>query len=157
MIHPATTLADYEHVRALLRAYGAENQMTPSANARYFEDLAALPGRYTPPDGALFLAVDASGPVGCAGLTPVPGLPGAAELKRVYVLPGARRNGHARALSEVVIAEARALGYSQVVLSTRPRWPAAMTLYTRLGFSEIMPFKQRPEEMPDLLFLGLSL
>lgn len=157
MIKTATTPGDYEHVRALLRDYGVENAMTPTANARFFEDLIALPGRYVAPLGALFLAYDGDTPAGCAGITPAPALPEASELKRVYVLPAHRGRGLARGLSEAGIAQARALGCAQVVLSTRPRWAHAMALYRALGFVEIAPFKERPEEMPDLLFLGLKL
>lgn len=157
----AETPADVAAVRALLRDYMAEQGLTPRNSPRAYEDLASLPGRYTPPSGRLLVALQDDQPVGCGGLTDVPGpggpLPGWAEMKRVYLAPAHRGAGRGRALVDRLLGEAREAGYTRVVLSTRMRWQAAYALYSALGFSVIEPFKHRPEDMPDLTFMALDL
>lgn len=160
-IRQAVTSADVAAVRNLLRDYMAEQGLTPHSSPRAYEDLQSLPGRYAPPSGRLLLAVQKGEPVGCGGLTDVPGsgspIPGWAEMKRVYLAPPHRRGGRGRALVERLLAEAREAGYTRVVLSTRLRWKAAHALYRSLGFSVIEPFKHKPEDMPDLTFMALDL
>jgi len=51
----------------------------------------ALPGAYSPPGGALVLAMVAGVSAGSVGLRTFP-LPGACEMKRLYVAPAFRRD-----------------------------------------------------------------
>ena len=64
------------------------------------QELADLPGRYAPPEGALLLAVEGEVAVGCVGFRPR--VDGEAELKRLYVRPShrGRQVGRARWSSE---------------------------------------------------------
>lgn len=86
---------------------------------------------------------DAAGAaVCCGGLKPLGG--GAVEIKRMYVVPAARRRGIARRMLARIEAEARARGYAVVRLDTGPRQPSAERMYRDAGFAEIGNFNGNP-------------
>ena len=58
--------------------------------------------------------------------------------------PGNRGLGIGRALTARIVAEARAIGYEQIVLDTLPSMAAAQQLYEDLGFKEIAPYCVNP-------------
>jgi len=70
------------------------------------------------------VAYSGDAPVGCGALRELE--PGVCEIKRMFVLPEARRLGAARRMLEVLEARGRALGYSAVrlgsVSASRKRW-----------------------------------
>jgi putative acetyltransferase len=102
-------------------------------------ELAGLPAPYIPPSGCLLFAKRNSGVVGVVGLKPLG--PGVAEIKRLYVVPAARRSGLGRALLERALNEARQKGYERVRLdSHHPSMTAAIAVYRSLGFVEIPPY-----------------
>ena len=105
---------------------------------------------YGPPAGAFFME---SSSMGCCGLRRFE--EGVAELKRLYVVPAARRRGLGEALARRLIDEARRLGYGRLVLDTLPDMKAAQALYRSLGFREIPPY--RPGPVCGTLCFGLSL
>ena len=96
----------------------------------------ATPADLAPPRGTFLVGFDAGGaPVCCGG---VKGLgDGAAEIKRMYVVPGARRRGLARALLGALEEAARDLGYAIVRLDTGPHQPHARALYESAGYRTI--------------------
>ena len=71
--------------------------------------------------------------------------PGVAEIKRMYVLPGARRRGHARRLLAALEDTARVLGYERVRLDTGARQPHARALYESAGFQPIPDYNDNPK------------
>ena len=112
-----------------------------------FEDeLATLPGEYSPPRGALLLARAEDEYAGCCGLRPLDSAdyPNAAEMKRLYVRPRFRGTGLGRELAEAALAAAREAGYSCVLLDTLDDMEAARGLYEELGFREIPPYYHNP-------------
>lgn len=105
-------------------------------------EIAALPGEYAPPRGALLLAFDEGTPIGCGALRPLG--PRLAEIKRVYVRPRARGGGVGRRIVRRLLTEARRLGYERVVLDTLPTMTAAITLYRTMGFASTRPYWEHP-------------
>lgn len=88
----------------------------------------------------LIAAVAYSGdtPVACGALRELE--PSAAEVKRMYVAPEARRIGAARRILAALEERADSLGYSAVRLGTGVRQPEAIALYESCGYRHIPCF-----------------
>jgi ribosomal protein S18 acetylase RimI-like enzyme len=153
-IRPVETPEDLTATKALFRAYAAS--LSVDLAYQDFEgELAALPGKYAPPDGALLLAVSMDGtPLGCVGLRPMDA-PGCCEMKRLYVAPEARGMGLGKALVEATVEAGRRAGYRALRLDTLPDMLDAQALYTRLGFVRIDPYYDTP--IAGTVFLGRAL
>lgn len=107
----------------------------------FSEELASLPGSYTPPDGRLALAQADGEAAGCIALRRLHA--DRAEVKRLYVRPAFRGRGLGRTLMEWVIREARAAGYSEIVGDTMPVMAEALALYDRMGFERTAPYSDQ--------------
>lgn len=87
------------------------------------------------PHGTFLVGYDGEAPVTGGGVKRL--ADGVAEIKRMYVMPHARSQGHASALLEALEAAARSLGYAKVRLDTGPEQPHARALYESRGYREI--------------------
>jgi GNAT superfamily N-acetyltransferase len=129
-----TTPEQIEQVRSLFREY---QSALPEKYRFPDREWLNLPGQYASPLGALLLAAVAGQLAGCVGLRPFP-IPGACEMKRLYVRPEFRGLELGRALIERVIQVARRLEYSHLRLDTHPpTMQAAVELYRSFGFEEV--------------------
>jgi putative acetyltransferase len=91
-----------------------------------------------PPHGAFVVAWQAEQPVGCGGLRRAD--EGVGELKRMFVVPAARRRGVGWAVLVALEARAGVLGYRQLILETGVHQPEAMGLYASAGYAPIEPY-----------------
>lgn len=90
-------------------------------------------------DMTLFVVAYAEGePVGCGGLRALDAEHG--EIKRMFVAAEHRGTGFASAILRRLEAEARALGWTRLVLETGDRQPDAMRFYEREGYAPIPAF-----------------
>lgn len=118
------------------------------------KELADLPGNYAPPEGRLLLADYRGEIAGCVALHKLE--PGICEMKRLYLRPQFRGKGLGRLLAERIIAEARQIGYQRMRLDTvEPVMKDAVTMYRKLGFELIAPY--RPNPMPGTMYMELAL
>ena len=153
-ILPAANPADLADAARLFRAYA--DSLPIDLGYQGFEDeLAALPGKYAPPAGALLIARMTDGAaVGCVALRPIDG-DGICEMKRLYVRPEARGGGLGGALIAAILREGRAAGYREMRLDTLPSMRAALAMYAQAGFEEIPAYYPTPVD--GTIFLALRL
>jgi ribosomal protein S18 acetylase RimI-like enzyme len=178
-IRLASSEQDIEHARELMRSYARWTGIDLCFQ-NFEAELAALPGKYSAPEGGLWLAgIDSSAtpvgatnsplvgaknnpPVGAKNNPPVgvvavrPLTDSTCELKRLWVEQEAKGAGLGRELARTAIAFARNAGYVDMKLDTlKNRMPAAIALYRSLGFVDSEPYTHNPE--PDVLFMTLKL
>ncbi len=153
-IGPVGTAADLAAVARLFAAYAASLGVD-LAYQDFAGELAGLPGKYAPPDGALLLARDPRGEaLGCVALRPMP-FAGCCEMKRLFVAPQGRGLGLGRALVEAIVAAAAGIGYREMRLDTLPFMTEAIALYRTLGFAPIAPYYDTP--VAGTIFLARAL
>jgi putative acetyltransferase len=109
-------------------------------------ELAALPGEYAAPAGALLLALVDGQPAGCGAMRPLADVDytNACEMKRLYVRRAFRGFGLGRLLAQALLDRARQAGFSNLLLDTLDDMEAARSLYEALGFEEIPPYYFNP-------------
>jgi GNAT superfamily N-acetyltransferase len=97
------------------------------------------PREFSLPSGIFLVGWDSSEvPVACGGLRLIS--PGVVELKRMYVVPSARRQGLARLVLRRLEAEAVAMGAHELRLETGSRQPEALAMYEAEGYLETEKF-----------------
>jgi ribosomal protein S18 acetylase RimI-like enzyme len=146
------TEAEIDMIRSLFREYEAFLNVDLCFQG-FEKELARLPGKYSPPDGALLLGLIGDEAVGCVALRKID--EGVCEMKRLYVNPTARGTGLGRKLVDDIIAIARARGYALMRLDTLDTLTEAMNLYQRLGFRQIAPYYENP--LPGAIYWELTL
>ena len=118
------------------------------------EELADLPGKYTPPRGALLVALVNSQIAGCVALRPLDD--GSCEMKRLFVRPDYRGLGLGRQLAHRIIEVSREIGYERMKLDTLDFLEEAIHLYTSLGFKQTGSYYDNPLEKVSYWELGLK-
>ena len=117
------------------------------------QELANLPDKYSPPQGRLYLAFSDGELAGCIALRPFQG--DQCEMKRLYVRPQYRGRAFGSLLAAKIIADAREIGYRQMLLDTLPAMASAQHLYLSLGFREVPPYCFNPVD--GTLYMALDL
>lgn len=142
-----------EETRKLFREYEARLGINLCFQG-FEKELANLPGKYSKPDGRLFL-ISVDGQIaGCAALRKLSGE--ICEMKRLFARRNFRGSGLGKMLIEKLIEEARLIGYKKIRLDTLPdKMPSAVKLYKFYGFYEISPYYDNPHRKP--LFMELDL
>ena len=154
MIHvlPVETPAQLRDARVLFLEYASTLGFDLEFQG-FGREVAALPGDYAPPRGALLLAMEGEVAVGCVALRALDDL--VCEMKRLYVRPGLRKRGVGRLLCDALIARAQNLGYATMKLDTVPVMTEAIALYRSLGFAPVEPYRFNP--IPGAMFMELVL
>jgi ribosomal protein S18 acetylase RimI-like enzyme len=123
-------------------------QVQVEYTARYGgpDDTPLEDGMFDPPRGAFFLGYLEDRPVAMGGwrlrsdLRPFGRATFAAEIKRMYVAPAARRRGLARRVLGHLESTARAAGGQVMVLETGIEQPEAIALYEASGYRLVEKF-----------------
>lgn len=162
----ATSHTQLDEVRRLTRAFVAWHRQRHLEDLelidQYFDaaafeaELASLPGKYAPPKGRLLLALHDGEAAGCVALRELDAE--TCEMKRMFVYPHLHGKGIGKALTEVLLEEARTIGYKLMRLDTSIRQTEAKTLYQKLGFVMTEPYYDLPEKLRNwLVFMELEL
>ena len=121
---------------ALIQSLNAElSERYPEDGANHFR---LDPEEVAEGRGAFFVVYRDSHPLGCGAIRMLDA--DTAEIKRMYVAPGARGHGIGRMILDSLQSEARRLGARRLVLETGERQPEAVALYARAGFARIPAF-----------------
>jgi GNAT superfamily N-acetyltransferase len=120
------------------------------------EELKGLDLKYGPPKGRTLL-VEIDGQIVAGGayrkLSDT-----ICELKRLYVADSAKGRGVGRALSEALLASARADGFTLMQLDTGNLLTEAIAMYEKMGFNHCAPYRTYPDKlMPYLVFMERAL
>lgn len=152
MIIRAETDEHVQQARSLFEEY-TDSLGVDLSFQNFADELARLPGEYAPPSGCLMLAVHQGQAVGCIALRKISD--DICEMKRLFVRAGYRGHGFGRMLVQMIIGEARRLGYKQMRLDTLSSMIEARTLYRSFGFREIESYRYNP--IPGTSFMQLAL
>jgi GNAT superfamily N-acetyltransferase len=143
---------DWRQARQLIEEYAASLDLDLSFQ-NYADELEHFTSKYAPPTGAFLLAEEKGVYIGCVGVRQFSN--GIAEIKRLYVTPVARGRGIGRLLAEGIVAIAKQLRYTHLLLDTLPSMKKAQSLYVSLGFKPTAAYRLNP--IPGTAFLELEL
>src|SRR5215469_7795179 len=129
-IEPARTPSEFALARGLFEEYAARLGVDLCFQG-FGAELTTLDKMYAPPSGCLLLAWLGEAAVGCAGVRKLSGA--RCEMKRLYVRDEFRGLGIGRKLALQLLAQARELGYTRMVLDTLEGMSEARRLYASLG------------------------
>jgi ribosomal protein S18 acetylase RimI-like enzyme len=149
---PSHSLEHLATVRELFLEY-ADSLEVDLCFQNFSQELVELPGKYTPPDGGLFLGMEGVSVAGCVALRKLE--EGICEMKRLYVRPTFRGRGVGRFLAQSAVDTARARGYRSMRLDTLASMKEAIALYESMGFHRINPYYDNPSDLA--VFMELSL
>jgi GNAT superfamily N-acetyltransferase len=123
--------AYYEELRA---RFGIDTQ-----GVRAYADAREMEGAR----GTFVLVLEGDAAVACGAMRMLDA--GTGEIKRMYVVPAARKKGHARAMIAALEAAAKARGASRVVLDTDARDAEAVRLYTSSGYVAVPRYNENAQ------------
>lgn len=134
---------DMDGIRGLIREY-LDSMALNLCFQGIDEELAALPGKYSEPDGALIVAEAGSALCGCVALKKIGD--GICEMKRLFVKDAFKGKGIGKELVRRIIDEGRSKGYRFMRLDTLTSMKPALALYRSFGFSETEAYVYNPLE-----------
>lgn len=152
-ILPADNAELMEEVRRLFLDY--EKWLNVDLCFQGFEkEVNSLPGKYAPPEGRLYIVKMDGKYIGCIALRKIDD--GICEMKRLYLTEDARGKGIGNKLIELIIQDAKNIGYKKMRLDTiKEKMPKAVSLYESHGFHKIEQYYNNPN--PHTLFMELDL
>jgi putative acetyltransferase len=157
-IFEPSTAAHFEAARQLFKEYieflyGLPNMHVHIDKQDFREELAELEkGKYTPPGGAILLALQEQEFLGLVALRKL--TDEICEMKRLYVRPAGRGAAVGFQLALQIIEEAKKIGYQKMRLDTHAAMVKAHQLYYSLGFYTIPRYNDNI--VPGALFMELD-
>lgn len=143
-----------------LRAYEADGYFSNGVAQGYKAHLADARSRAA--EAQLLVAVDTDGSLLGTVTIALPGTPyaevsqdGELEFRMLAVDPTARKRGVGAALIQAVLDQARALGFSRVVLCSQDTKVGIQAIYKRLGFQRLPERDWNP--LPDVRLVAYEL
>lgn len=119
----------------------------------YDKEIEHLEAKYGIPDGRLYLIYCDDELAGCIGLRKIDDQ--TCEMKRLYIRPEFRGKKLGNILVEKIIADAKEIGYSYMLLDTLPFLQSAIHIYIKFGFYEIESYNNSP--MAASIYMKLDL
>lgn len=119
----------------------------------YDSEVEHLDIKYGLPNGRLYLAICDGELAGCIGLRKISETE--CEMKRLYVRPAFRGKHIGDILVKQIIADAKEIGYSCMLLDTLPFLKSAIHMYRKAGFYEIPSYNNSP--MDTSIYMKLDL
>ena len=120
----------------------------------YNYELNNLNEKYGLPYGRLYIAYINNQAAGCIALRQMSDTE--CEMKRLYVRPEYRGKQIGKALVEIIINDAKKIGYQSMLLDTIPALKTAIDLYENMGFYKIPPYNNSPVEKTVFMKLDLQ-
>jgi GNAT superfamily N-acetyltransferase len=109
------------------------------------DDRTALEHYLASPTSPIWIACADTAPAGCVMLRPLPAIPQAAEVKRLYVRPAFRGLGLAHALMQAAEQHARDGGLHWLYLDTKDDLHAAIHFYLGSGYQPCRRYNDNPQ------------
>ena len=122
---------------------------------KYDNELENPASKYGMPEGRLYLAYVGDKLAGCVGLKKLDDAGQQCELKRMYVRPQFRGKRMGERLLEVILNDAKEIGYKEMLLDTLPFLKSAIKMYQRRGFYEIPCYNDSP--IDSTIYMKLDL
>ena len=122
---------------------------------KYDKELEDPASKYGMPEGRLYLAYVEDELAGCVGLKKLDEEGLHCELKRLYVRPKFRGRKMGEKLLEVILKDAKEIGYKAMLLDTLPFLKTAIQMYQRRGFYEIPCYNDSPIDTTIYMKLDL--
>lgn len=149
-INNIKTLFD-EYTRLLV---DADSNFQDYLNLQHYDgEIENLNTKYGLPHGRLYIAYHNKQAAGCIALRRIN--ESDCEMKRLYVKPEYRGSGIAKKLVNLIINDAKSIGYQCMLLDTLPNLKGAIKLYEDVGFYRIPPYNNSP--IDDTVFMKLDL
>jgi ribosomal protein S18 acetylase RimI-like enzyme len=137
----ATSEREIENIRKLFIEYSSSLDFELDFQ-KFEEECDSLPGKYSPPEGRLYLAIQNNKDAGCVAIRKI--TEDICEMKRLFVRPEFRGLNIGKALVEVIVNEAKKIGYKYMRLDTVASMHAARKIYEKMGFKEIPAYCFNP-------------
>lgn len=109
------------------------------------DDRAALEHYLASPDSPIWIALADAAPAGCVMLRPLPQIPNAAEVKRLYVRPAFRGIRLAHVLMQAAEEHARRAPIRWLYLDTKDDLRAAIRFYLSTGYQPCPRYNDNPQ------------
>jgi ribosomal protein S18 acetylase RimI-like enzyme len=119
----------------------------------YDNEIGSLHDRYGLPNGRLYIAYFEGQVAGCIALKKISDTE--CEMKRLYVKPKYRGKQIGKELVNLIINDAKMIGYKSMLLDTLPDLKPAIVLYENVGFYRIPPYNNSP--VVKTVFMKLDL